>query len=117
MSYLEIAQDVGAGAGLLSLGWSIIQYNLERQVALDVTARSEWRSEDGIKVEITNSSPKRSVEVRDVEVLHLGGALKRRVGVLAGPALTPRTPWTIEPEKRKEGWIPLRAIDGSQMGP
>jgi hypothetical protein len=117
MSFKEVALFAGAAVGLLALGWSIIHYRLERHVALRVTARSEWRSTNGIRVEITNRSRKRSVEIRDVEVLHSAGLLKRRVGVAAGPGLSPHTPWTIEPEKHMDGWIPLSAVDGSLFGP
>jgi hypothetical protein len=115
MSVGNIARDIGAGAGLLSLGWYITQVALERRVAMRVTARPEWSSEDGLRVEITNRSRKRQAQVGDVEVLHSPGLFRRRVAVAAGPGLRPHTPWTIDPDQRYVGWLPLRAVDGSAM--
>lgn len=112
-----ILKDVGAGAGVLSLGWQISRYLLDRRVALRVTTTTERRDEDGIRIEAQNRSPERSVKIRDVEVLHHRGVLRRRAPEAAGPFMQPRTPWVIGPDDDKEGWVPLRAVDGAEMGP
>jgi hypothetical protein len=112
----EIAEIVGAVAAVLAAAWGFVTYGLDRVVGLRVRGKSEWRAADGIRVEIANLSRKRSVQVVDVEVLHSPGLFRRRVAIAAGPGSAPQTPWEIDPDRRKVGWIPLNAVDGSQLG-
>jgi hypothetical protein len=113
----EVAEIVGGGAAVIALVWAFVKYGLERIVGVQVRGKSEWRSVDGIRVEITNLSRKRSVQVRDVEVLHSRGLLRRREPEAAGPGLQPHTPWEIVPDRTRDGWMPLTAVDGSRLGP
>ena len=117
MTALEIAEVSGWAAGVVALGWNVTRYVLDRRVALRVTAKSERRASDGIRVEVRNRSPVRSVRVRDFEVLHRQSIFKRRTPEKVGPFMEPNTPWHIGPDDDREGWVALQAVDGSNMGP
>jgi hypothetical protein len=116
-SALEILKDVGAGAGAVSLTWNVVQYRLGRRVKVEVTASADHRDTDGIGIEVRNRSSQRSVEVRDVEILHKPGLLRRRVAEAAGPLMEPATPWQVAADSSKSGWVRLDAVDGSGLAP
>lgn len=117
MSGLEVAAWVSAGAAGLALVWSITKYALQRHVTVRVTGRPEHRDQDGIRIRVENRSQARSIEVKDIQVLHWHALLRRRIPAAAGPFMEPRTPWTVEPDTDKIGWVSLRAVDGSSGGP
>ncbi|HEY5816047.1 MAG TPA: hypothetical protein VIS95_06880 [Solirubrobacterales bacterium] len=114
---MEVAKVAGSAAGVVALAWNITRYALDRRVSLRVTAKSEHRASDGIRVEVRNRSPVRSVKVRDFEVLHKQSIFKRRVAEKAGPFMEPKTPWHIGPDDDQNGWVDLQAVDGSNMVP
>lgn len=116
MSLADIAGIVGAAATVLTLIWAFIAYGLDRIIGVRITGESKWASADGIRVEIANSSRKRSVQVDDVEVLHSPGRFRRRTAVVAAAGLNPATPWVIETDRKTVGWMPLNAVDGSDLG-
>lgn len=116
-SAFEIVKDVGALAGLVSLMWNVTQYRLGRRVKVAVKAVPDDRDRPGIRVEVRNRSSQRSIEVQDVEVLHLPRRLRRRVAEQAGPFMEPVTPWTLPPDTSKAGWVRLEAVDGRGMTP
>ena len=117
MTELEVAKAAGSAAGVVALAWNITRYTLDRRVSLRVTAKSEYRGSDGIRIEVRNRSPVRTVKVRDFEVLHKQSTLKRRMAEKAGPFMEPKTPWSLGPDEDKDGWVDLQAVDGSNMGP
>ncbi len=117
MTELEVAKAAGSAAGVVALAWNITRYALDSRVSLRVTAKSEHRASDGIRVEVRNRSRVRSVKVRDFEVLHKQSILKRRIVERAGPFMEPKTPWHVGPDDDQDGWVDLRAVDGSNMGP
>jgi hypothetical protein len=114
MPALELIKATGSAAGLMALAWNIVEYRLEHRTSLKVSATPEARDRrQGVSVKIHNRSHNRPVQVKDLEVLHYQGLFKRRGIQSAGPFVEPRTPWTIEPEKDKDAWIPRNGIDGS----
>lgn len=113
----EVFTNVGAAAGILSAGWLITQYALQRRVAVKLFVKPERRDEDGIRIDVRNKSQARSIQVIGVEVLHRRGFLRRPVAVAAGPFVTPETPVVLKPDEQRDLWVPLSGVDGANKGP
>jgi hypothetical protein len=114
---IEIGTEIAAAAAVLGLISGLVQYGLDRRIAVDVKAKSDRRlRHDGVAVEVQNRSVKRDANILDVEILHRGSFLGRRSSVSAGPFMEPLTPWSLGPDDSTKGWVSLRAVDGSENG-
>lgn len=117
-AHLDSVANVIGFAGLvaaLSLLFAVYKYMEGRRVAVRLEAMSHRVTQDGVKVVIDNRSSNRDISVKMIEALHWR-FLRSRQPVQAGSEFTiPKLPVRIGASTTQEIWLPLRAVDGSNM--